>query len=511
MSESTITTPNVIMNQQPAKIVSVEQAPQLDLEEKSLDAPVYKWTKLTQVSGGTTQTLTTSTTLTQFNIPGNVVTNLSRSFLSFDVTMSEETKDKFSVMQCDSIPIDYIQLKSQSGDVIGEVRNAQRYTKVVRPAHTHISDYMSRGVAVPRTNSTASPQTTGFQTNWYLQPASNLTGDATATLVAGELNSKYIDEIANGTQSVSLSWTSTANAIIYSANGIDVPNAPQALYTNGVAAANPPVFGSRVICNVKIPLSAFSSTIMGIDKNLYFGQNMQIWINWQPLSGWGFGSTLAAGTLAQLTNVSFTNFYLYLCKDTNPKNIEYMMRQNQTTGVEMLVPWCDGSNRTSAAANTSFTYSTLISPGSGLAVKRVYTSVFDDTCVTGANPVNTLACKYTDLQSSVDSRYIQDAPIGVINNELYHYMWPQIKNSAAGLSALSFLVRPFFVDNFSDADGLVEANKNDTLYSGLSIGPVFRQYDVKFTQVAQGNQLTYYQWVVYLRKLRITPISIKFV
>lgn len=526
MSLNAITTPNVVIDQQP-KIMSVEMAPQLDLEEKSLDAPVYKWTKLTQVSGGTSQTLSTSTTLNTFNVPGGVAINLARSFLTFDVTISAPAGGSFNALQCDSVPLDYIQFVSQSGDVIGEVRNAQQFTKVVRPAHENLDEFQSRGPVPPATTVAGS----GYATNHYLQPASWLTspsvtaagGAIAAALNSNELNSKYMTDVAAGTSSVSLNWVagevkldtvtiSQYNSLLigptYQASGVDKDGAQQALLVGAADAV--------IICHCKIPLKAFSGTLMSLDKQLYFGQNMQLKLNWQPLANWGFQTTSLTATNATsiaVTGVALSNYYFWMCKDTNPKNIEYLMKQNQTTGVEILVPWNDGNNRGAPAAATSYTHSTLISPGAGLSVKRIYTTLVNgnNTLTTIASANNVGQVKYTNLQTSIDSRYVQDAPLDETQDEVYNYMYPMIKGSPSGMSSRIWHIRNFFCDNFSDCDTLVDANKNDSYYSGLSIGPVYRQYDVKYTLTSNAVGLICYQWVIYLRKLRITPISIKFV
>lgn len=530
MSQNAITTPNVVINEQP-KIMSVEMAPQLDLEEKSLDAPVYKWTKLTQVSGGTDQALSASTTLSTINIPGGVAMNLSRSFISFDVTIAAPAANGYNVLQCDSVPLDYIQFVSQSGDVIGEVRNAQQYTKVVRPAHESLDEFQSRGPVPPATTTAL----TGYGTNHFLQPASWLCSPAVtavggaiaASLTTNEMNSKYMTDAANGTTSVSLNWvpcevlltTATAaqyngllTGVTYQASGVDKDGAPQALM---VAAQN-----QVLICHCKIPLKAFSGTIMSLDKQLYFGQNMQLKLNWQPYANWGFqiDNTLIATNVntTAVTSVTLSNYYLWLCKDTNPKNIEYLMKQNQTTGVEILVPWNDGNSRpTPATGGTpgTYTHSTLISPGAGLSVKRIYTALFSGTNqltrVASANNVGQV--KYTAIQTSVDSRYVQDAPLDETLDEVWNYMYPMIKGSTSGLSSRCWHIRNFFCDNFSDCDTLVDANKNDGYYSGLSIGPVYRQYDVRYTIPANAAALSCCQWIIYLKKLRITPLSVRYV
>jgi len=534
MSLSTITTPNVVIQDAPAKIVSVETYPQLDLEEKSLDAPVYKYTKLTQVSGGTTQSLSTSTTLSTFNIPGGVAINLARSFLIFDLIVAAPTAAGYNVVQCDSIPLDYIQFVSQSGDLIGEVRNAQQFTKVVRPAHETIDEFNSRGPVPPGATVAAG----GYATNHYLQPASWLTtptiADSKLDVIAAdlsttEMNNQYMTDVAAGTTSVSLNWVSCSMVnqsvtlgefnplrmgVNYQASGVDRDGAQQALICQAQNGAT--------IVHCKIPLKAFSGSIMALDKELYFGQNMQLKLNWQPLANWGFQTSSLTATQATATAflagagataTQLSNYYLWLCKDTNPKNIENLMRQNQTTGVELLVPWNDSNSRPAGAAATSYTHSTLISPGSGLSVKRIYSTLINgnNTLTTVASANNVGQVKYTNLQSSIDSRFIQDAPLDETQDEVYNYMYPLIKGSPSGMSSRIWHIRNFYCDNFSDCDSLTKANENDAYYSGLSIGPVYRQYDVKYTLTSNAVGLICYQWVIYLKKLRITPLAVRYV
>jgi len=530
MNSNPIITPNVVLGSESApRTVFNEVAPQLDLSEKGLDAPIYKYTKLTQVSGGTQQTIA-STTLCQFNIPGSLLWNPARSFLIFDVTLAAAGGGNYNVLNADSIPIDYVQLMTQSGDIVAELRNAQAYTRNIRPAHTYIGDYNSRG-PVPVSTTVANA---GYATNWFSQPATWLTNDAndaagvvTNNLVAGEINSKYMVDDDTGATVVSSSWTKTPywlvagvganqllqNGITYRAGGVDVPNAPQTMIVGQTANA-------VSIVHCKIPLNAFSSTLLAVDKNFYFGQNMQLRVNFHSPSQWGFyTSSLTAtnATASPFANVVLNNMYLWVCKDANPKNVEHMTNLVQSTGYEMIVPWNNSSTRNSGAA-TGFTYSTLISPGAGLALKRIYTVAFNNgnTLTTTALANNVSGVKWKSIQTLMDARPIQDAPLTIgnggnlDNDEPYNYMYPMIKNSVAGLSSRCWYIRNFWCDNFSDCSESHYFNENDTKYSGLSLGPVYRQYDVRYV-FGSSQTLNFAQYEVYIRKLRISPIDVKFV
>lgn len=493
----------------PVKISGKEIAPQLDYGGHDLEAPVYKFTKLTQVSGGTTQALSASTTLNTFNLPSNVVYNFNRSFIIFDLSISACTNANYNVVQTDSVPIDYIQLLTQGGDLIANIQNCQEYTKVVRPLHTPLDEYNSLGPAVPATTVAAS----GYATNHYLQPGTWLQGAATAALVAGTIDSRYMTDATAGTTSVSLGMVATGNAVTYAASGSDKPNAPQGLLVSAVENSDS---ASVLTIHCKIPLKAFAGSVLSMDKNIYFGQNMQIKINWKALSKWGFQTsslTATNSTASALAGVSLTNYYLWACKDTNPVNINKMASQFAIEGFNLLVPYCDGSQRPSPASSTSFTYSTLITPGSGLAVKRILTTAIngnnDLSSVASANNVN--QAKYSQLQSDIDAKYIQDAPLDLTQQEDYNYVFNMIRNTAAGLSARCYAIRPVWVDNFSDCDDGSKWNDNDCLYSGLDIGSSYRTYNVKYTIGSSSVPPTFYQWIVYLKRLRINPLGVKYI
>ncbi len=118
---STVISPDLAVNPS-VPISGGDYAKQLDLAPRSYTAPVYKLRRFTQISGGTSLTLSTATTMSQFNIPGDKVWNLSKSYLQFDVVAPVGVNPTINTIFTDCLPLDSIQLQTASGKILANIQ-----------------------------------------------------------------------------------------------------------------------------------------------------------------------------------------------------------------------------------------------------------------------------------------------------------------------------------------------------------------------------------------------------
>jgi hypothetical protein len=502
MSAAIIQAPDIAQNVS-VSVKLEDVAKELNLAPVKLRAPVYKQRRFTQVSGGTALTLSGSTTLSQFNIPGSSVWNFHKSYLTLDalcpIAAIGGAGTGVNVLFTDCLPIDSIQLQTASGQVLANLQNVQAYTKISQAMAIDNDEYCSRGPVYGDTIlGTAYPisQITGCQpTNGYN------TARASVLVNSGVPDEGVIIDVVAGGDVADVPSILPANNV----SGTDIASrlAPQS-YVHGTLDA-----ASGLNVRYKIPFKAFLGTILAMDRNLYFGQNLQLVIYWKQAANWGFqvaALACAASTTAIFTSVS--NYYLYLMEDVNSENVAYHRNEVNSKGMEILVPYTNCSQLSTSAAAGTYTISTPLTPGTGVALKRCITIPINaaNTTKRTANNFNVGGVKFTQNQSTLDGRPLQDQFLVFANSDLWNYMSRLIKNSPVGMSQRTFEQNCFMMDNFSDADSSCYFYENDCKESGLRV-PQAMTYENTFVQASTGG-LILMQYQTWCRVLVINSSGI---
>ena len=492
---------------------------ELDLVPKSLYAPIYKYRRLIQVSGGSGLTLTTGPSNSIFNIPGGGVYNYAKSYLQWDLNLTNGAANYNSVW-CDQVPIQDITLQTQTGQIIANLTGVPVYTKTARFLCTNMKDYLARESV--GTNTTVAGAL-GTQ-NYCCQPAK--VSQQAINMPAGYLN--WIDaatssdvkiafvgslagSITKNLTSASLTAKAVTSQYIVQAGTVSVIPAaaasgtiddflsPQHLGTGAVGGA----VGGDIIMRYKIDLDAFVGTILAANRNLYFGgQNMQLNINFCPLNKWGFNSTLLGGTVVSLAAGTLSNYYLYLAQEMVEENIaSAKMAVDGPGGQSIMIPYTICPKLSVGAAGLT-TMNTPLVAGFGV-LKRVLTTVVHNTDQDnfGANTENVAGVKYTQVQSFLNNSPMQDYQMLVANNEDYNYLQNMLEDTPAGISSRNYRINSFWCDNFSDADKGYMFPENDLMDSGHEIVNS-ENYSIQFLTVPAAVQI--YQFCTFLRRLVIS-------
>ena len=497
---STVISPDLAVNPS-VPISGGDYAKQLDLAPKSYAAPVYKLRRFTQISGGTSLTLSTATTMSQFNIPGDKVWNLSKSYLQFDATFPAVNVNlSINSAFTDCLPLDSIQLQTASGQILANVQQAQVYSKIAQPLSLSLDEYNSRGPVYGDTGiGTGYP----ISQNMGCQPYKDDDNRTSTQLFPSRPSAAVIIDVTAGGDAADIPSRNTAAANHESGSDVLV-NAPQTLISgavdSGTAAGE-----SVLVIRFKIPFKAFSGTILAVDRDLYFGQNLQLSIYYKPIANFGFSTAGVAGAASTApVSLAFSNYFMWLQEDIS-ENAMDIKAQVMSGGLAMLCPYVESSQLTTTAAAGTYTISSPLTPGMGVALKRVITVPVNgaNTTKRTANSFNVNGVKWTQVQSTLDGKPIQDQFLVVNNCDVWNYLYNNIKNTPLGLSMRTFDQQAFFMDNFSDCDDGSQFNENDLKESGLTV-QLPKTYEVTFVQALTAS-LALYQYRVWLRKLVIGP------
>ena len=495
----------------PVSIDSIDFSKQLNMELVRLKAPTYKLHRIAQDQGGTTLSLSNSRTLSQFKIPSSALFNFHRSYITLDVSVPLGVNLSLHTFFTDCLPIDSVQLLAGSVP-LAYLTNVQPYTKVSQALAISNDEYMSRGPVYGDTVIGAArpiSQITGCQ-------PSNVT---TANLARGASNlypslpsNVYItDVIAGGDAACIPSLNAESNV-----SGSDIAGraSPQRLVSSGLEAGG----GQSVIqVRYRIPLKAFLGTILAMDRDLYFGQELVLEIYWKPISNWGFDVGTIAGaastefrtTGAVSATLTASNMYLFLAEDINSSNVSYYRNKVNNSGFDIIVPYTNCSQISTTASTSSFSMQTILRPRDGIALKRCITIPLNvaNTTKRTANNFNVGGVKFTQNQSLLDSKPLQNYYMVFANSDLWNYHYELIKNSPAGMSQRTFEECCFMLDNFSDADSSVHFYDNDCKESGLKVHEDII-YENRFGQSSTGG-LVLVQYQTWCRMLSIRANSVE--
>lgn len=607
MSSVTIQAPELAQNVS-APLESLVRSSELDLAPKELAAPIYKYRRLIQSGNGAGNVLSlqqSSTTQSMFVLPGSMVFNPAKSFVTMDLGIAAPTN--YNHFFVDSVPIDSIVLQTDTGTELAKVLNAQPYTKVMQALCTDLDEYESRGPVYGdiaantlfpvSPNSGCQPVKTNdsdnaavvplYPCNNYLTNASvaatgvyssggRLYGlgaitiqtnaaprtftiaavdnciDSAGALLSGTIINVTAQSDNNGDTPtvgiyrVSANVAGAVNVLTGAFNtGIAIPmvainaGATSGTYTSTAATNNAlrrtaadsngkvlaasgisdalaqqhVVAGGVLFVRCRFPLKAFVGTILSMDKNLYFGQNLQLYINWAQTNRWGFDGTLAGASATGLganaaAPITVSNYYLWVAEDVNQENTEPLKMAVQSAGQVMLVPWTN-SNTLSVAgsANSSFSYPVQLNPGTGVALQRcvIVPILQSNSLASSNNNDNVNSTKYQYVQSFIDSKPLQDIKLNDQTDDVYNWLYPLIKKTPLGISDRAYHINNFWVDDFAHNKSAKEWRYYDNYDAGMQID-MPRQYNVEFTQsAASGPNLTLCGYQTWMRRLAIKP------
>jgi hypothetical protein len=274
------------------------------------------------------------------------------------------------------------------------------------------------------------------------------------------------------------------------------------------------------LIDVKIPLSQFKDTILGIDHDLYFNGNqltIQLIFNrlsnfaWLGTSGTNPTTGAAAAVAVDPGNAAnicaIVNPYIWMAVEQNKDIQEIIIKKCQSKeGLSFKVPWlyCQsqaiggGGNNPQVFWNAS----------QGSHVKKNYWSVYPTTPATPNliyDKSNLGGAKISQFQTFVNSIAVQQQPLIPANGDDFLYRRDQLRGSEIQ-SLNEFLYNWSYIEDFTAIDKkklmqyLWPDVPEDNLIDGLPMGADQIQYMIQSTSL---SNLTNYFFTVFQREVRI--------
>ena len=430
----------------------------------------YKYLRVVPIgSGGQNPILSlTSTTQTQFELPNNVL-NLSKSKLCFDVNIVANAAGICNNIHGNALSlIDRITLTSRSGVILADIANCHIFGNMVSAVNTKLSDLISR-----------TPINTATMT---------MGGHATpATALALSQLTPVTDIIrCNGTANYQVGG---AGLVAFTPN-----TEPVVFYTAAAAAANSLTY--------QIELSAFKDTLMELNKNIYFGDNLVLTINWNSANKFSFVTTttetvVGAGPATLIPQLS--NLYIYTACETDPTIISQLVSSVTNGEFSLIIPFVY-SQKYASAGSSGASMQQRMNSTYGSTLLRTYFSIF----VNGEVDLNAYThtdANITSYNTMMDGLRLQDYTLTVADGTMWLSNEQNFKNSAMQ-SIRQYKNNFVHIDNWC---GSSPCNTDDSVLNGLSLDSD-RTWSVQTVTVNASYK--YYLFFTTQKKLVISKGSL---
>lgn len=422
----------------------------------------YHFSKLFQQTGGQTSTGGGESV---FEIPTRCV-NFGRSLLKFTATPAAGTN--YNYLQTDILPIQQIQLYTRSGTYLCDVNHLDRYSKIVLKSEVKLDKTVTPN---PLVNTTASADRVG-----------EVTGLLAKTSVYH--NKKYP---VGSTNAANDTWKE-----------VDSQYVPKYTVIGGNTTATP-------VMHLTIPFSQIKNTILGLDKDFYFGEVLLLKIIWNASSKWGWNATGATDPVVGADTfgaVAISNLNIYLALENDPV-ICAGLHQSVLSGNfrSVLIPyvWSFFNSGTGSAQVISLRLNGMM----GRHVQRIYHALYDET---GGENLEMDCAVNGDLivnyHTAVDNSRRQEYDVTLSSNEDWDIIQQQIPNTITTACRHNYRFNWFILDKFTGDEDM----NGDVVDSGLDLS-VEHKWDAFIN--TDGTAFRHYTFALMTRVLSITPEGIQ--
>lgn len=471
-------------NQELPSVISEE----LRYSKKELSHPKYKLHNLYPLSGLQTQTITAAGAQEIiFQLPVKVL-NLSESILSFTMKPAGNAAGIHFAHLTPLSLIRQIQLYTQSGVYLADVQYVNKYLNVVYYPETKFDDFVKNPVI-----NRSSQNDYGI----FTFPNASQTG--------GVPTAEPPVAIINTTRNYLQRGCINAAGVLQEIGGVDseqnTVSGKERMYYDAQTQA-----GLNV--NIQFPMKYLYNTIFDMNKDLYFGEVLQLRIVFDGRDSGYFDATTAASVQTgyavepQDINVTNISFFCAIEQDLNIAN--QIINKVNTSGLTVPIPYIY-SYKTNLSS-TSQSLSLRFNRAHGKKLRRIYHAPSHNTetgiyaymrdNIAGSKGVKNF---YTLLNNdrlqefNVDCTLAQDYMLlkhklnnsCFINVDTYQYVW-------------------FWVDDFTSEESLCEKQSRDImLSSGIDLSSE-QKWDIYMT-TNNARALNHYNFAITEKELRIVP------
>ena len=320
---------------------------------------------------GIAQFQTTNSTLLEWKLPASTVCNLNRSFISEQWTLPAGGAGNYGVVYEDGVSYRWCYFGNGSGLGICDLQNVDCWVNTSRPLRTKLQDYLG------------ADQLSQFYPCNQLA-TSNIFPFSRDGLTAGTANASTF----NWTEPQHLSFSTAANTALN-------------IYRY-------------------FPLSSFKDTILAMDKDLVFGQDMYLRLNSNYLTRMAFYTNTPANPNANLTaiaaGINVSQLYFYLAIEEELDIRASLLAALSAGSISLSIPYTFAYRFSSGASSTANLTLTL-TKSYGRGLKRVMYVPYNAQELTqyAYDHSNANGTKVSALQTTMDGRPLTDYLLNCYN------------------------------------------------------------------------------------------------
>ncbi len=463
-------------------------APQVEYTKKVLLNPSYRISKLIPLTGQGLTLGVSSTTNAQFELQTNVM-NLSRSRLTFDITLPFQGAGAYQWCQADPLALfDRIQLYTRGGISLLDIQGVNNFSSLITPYKTKITDLIQRTIG--------------------------------GTVVSGAVATTINTATATDSMQVPIQGLQASNGIVTTnfrpdgTTGVDNYAEQKHLFQSviGVAynAVGPVAQAGFMCLSYQLSLSNLVHTIAEVDQDLYFGENLILSLTYAPCQKFSWTSLVLnqphTVPIAPVNASSITNMSLYLSVETNLEVANALIAKTHSPeGFSINVPFVYSQKYASTAGTTSSIFQRF-NRGHGSRILRFYYGLFNTLETTNAtlDHSNVGSAKITSYYTTLNNMRCQEFSVDCTQSLEWLVNNDDVDHSSI-LSINQFKYQFCHMENYS---GQRPCECNDTIITGLSLEQE-KTYGVTVTTAS----LAFNHWLftVIQRELRIGGGQIMFV
>lgn len=458
---------------------------ELSNKSKMYSHPKYKLTQLYPITSANQNAIITAAGGTEitFQLPVKVM-NLGRSYLNLTLTPTAGGAALANILHASPLSfLRQIQLFTQAGVYLTDLYYANQYMNTVYFPETSHDEFATNEILT----------STSVNTHSTLAQMSGFIGTT--------VNADYAKRI------------STTNAGVLAATGNDdvAISYSERKYFHAVTAAN----SATPVMKIKIPMSYIKNTILSMNRDMYFGEVLNLRFVTESYNSVGFVSTVAAGpTVPDVTvgaaalagNITLGDVTFFCAIEQDLNIAQQIINEVNTAGINISIPYVY-SFRTTNTASASQTISLRFNRSHGKKLRRIYHAPSHDNesgiyCYLRENKggAKTVASLYTLLNND----RLQEFNIDCTKAEDYMTLKQKLKNSVY-LNVDTYQQGWFWVDDFTSEEPLHSSASQDIkLSSGIDLTSE-QKWDIYMT--TQNRALTHYSFAITEKTLTIRPGS----
>lgn len=385
---------------------TVEVSPALDNSVKELSMPGPYIPRIVNPENGQPALSLSSTINCDFLLP-NTVYNLSRSWLCFDISTTAENAAFGHLHSGFLAPIDGIILSTADGQRLVDANEVAKWTRLVwRP----FTDYQ-KFLTFPKA------------TNGYLLAAAATVPCSQLFARSGTAAAAVADNPTFCTGSRYFTGEADGKTIVTAED--DYTGIPS-FCGLGDATANHPV-----VMKVRLPLGLLYGTMLSLDRDVFFNQQVRLTIRFNQGKYFGFNTPTSLYDVAAATNAAannlgavpvISNCTLRLMVETNEGIAQAIKSKVLTAGVTFDTPFYYHWRGVSTAASSD-TFIRRLNRGHGKKCMRIISGVFsaNDNGSMYCSLYNVDGCKWTTYKNMLDAKPLSDETLQIADHSAYMY------------------------------------------------------------------------------------------